>query len=98
MDRNEKLYVTDSISCRVIEIDTRLNQQKLVTKGRFLAAPVGIGIESDDSLMIGDPDAFSLLGGLVRVDKRTGRQTPCGKGSEALQNYRGVAVMPTPSK
>jgi len=91
-DQNGRLFVTDLATRRIVEIDARNGKQRLVTEGENLVSPVGIAIENDEYILVGDPDAFGLLGGIIRVEISTGQQSRVGIGNDSLQNYRCVVV------
>ena len=84
--------MTDLATRRIVEIDARNGKQRLVTEGENLVSPVGIAIENDEYILVGDPDAFGLLGGIIRVEISTGQQSRVGIGNDSLQNYRCVVV------
>jgi sugar lactone lactonase YvrE len=101
------IYVTDVAADngdfglgRVIRVDARTGAQSIVSEGGFLVGPVGIALEDDGQIVVGDPytinpasnDLFD--GGVVRIDPVSGAQTLIARGYGGMANPCGLTVVP----
>jgi len=91
---HKTVYVADASARRIIHVDPRTGVQNVVSAEGTLASPFGLALWGKDSLLVGDPDAFGLAGGIISVDLRGGAQLPLATGSGNLVNFRCVAVVP----
>jgi sugar lactone lactonase YvrE len=84
---------------RVIHIDARTGTQCVVAEGGHLIGPVGIAVDEEGHLIVGDPYTINLNsahwydGGIVRVNPVTGDQFLLARGRDNLVNPRGVTVV-----
>ena len=82
----------------VIHLDLSTGIQTLVSSGGNLVGPVGIAIDQNGQLVIGDPytinpDSRDLYdGGIIRINPVGGGQTLIARGQENYVNPRGIAV------
>src|SRR5438093_11760322 len=88
------VYVSASTGHSVIQVDPRSGAQRVVSAGGSLATPFGLALSGKHDLLVGDPDAFDLNGGIIRIDLRNGVQSPVAIGSDNFVNFRCVAVVP----
>ncbi len=88
------IYVSDSTARCILQIDPRNGAQTVTSAAGSLTTPFGIAVWGESDLLVGDPDAFDLAGGILRIDRRSGAQVPVAIGSGNLVNYRCVAVVP----
>jgi sugar lactone lactonase YvrE len=108
--QNNHLYVTDVATPdgnfgvgRILRIHAGTGEQEEVACGDCLVGPVGITLDANGDLIIGDPytvnpDSPDLYdGGILCVDPRTGAQELICRGGGSLVNPRGVAVLPVAS-
>jgi len=104
--KGNSLYVTDVATADmnfgsgvVIQIDITTSKQTVLSRDQHLVGPIGIAIEANGDLIVGDPytindqsvDKFD--GAIIRIDKNTGAQELIARGSENFVNPRGVAVV-----
>lgn len=104
----QSIYVTDvatsdgnfGIGC-ILRINAQNGKQTEIARGRYLVAPVGIALDHEGYLVVGDPytvnpDSFDLYdGAIVRINLATGDQHLICRGSGELVNPRGLAFLPT---
>jgi hypothetical protein len=76
-----------------VQIDLSDNSQKLICKENHLLTPVGIAVVPGGSILVSDPDALDLNGGVFAIGP-DGVQTPILRGSGELVNPRGIAILP----
>jgi hypothetical protein len=82
----------------VIRVDLSTGIQTLVSSAGNLVGPVGIAIDQNGQLVVGDPytinpDSRDLYdGGIIRINPVGGAQTLIARGQENYVNPRGVAV------
>jgi streptogramin lyase len=88
------IYISDASARRIIQIDPRNGAQTVVSGEGALASPFGLVVWGKHDLLVGDPDAFDLAGGIIHIDLHSGEQTPMAIGSGNFVNYRCVAVVP----
>jgi hypothetical protein len=99
------LFVTDVATSdgnfgigRVIRINCRNGEQSVVTQGGLLVGPVGITVDSEGQLIVGDPYTINpesrdlYDGGIIRIDPATGLQSLLARGEGSNVNPRGVAI------
>jgi sugar lactone lactonase YvrE len=85
---------------RVIQIKRRSGAQTIVSEGGHLAGPVGVAVDGDGSIVVGDPyttdpaGADPYTGAVIRIDPLTGDQTVLARGQDGFVNPRGIAVVP----
>jgi len=85
--RGKDIYVTDVATLdmnlgvgRIIRVNANTGNQDVLSEGNYLVGPVGIAIEQDGQLIVGDPYTINpespnlFDGGIIRVDKNTGVQ------------------------
>jgi len=100
------LYVTDVATAdgnfgtgRIIQIDSRTGVQKIVSEGGRLVGPVGIAVNEEGSLIVGDPYIIKPAspdlydGGILAIDPANGAQRLLAQGHGSFVNPRGVAVV-----
>ena len=87
------IYISDASARRIIQIDPRNGAQTVVSGEGALASPFGLAVWGKHDLLVGDPDAFDLAGGIIHIDLHSGEQTPMAIGSGNFVNYRCVAVV-----
>lgn len=92
VDGNHSLYVADAGARCVVAINLQDNSQQLMSEGGFFATPLAIGMTASGTVLVSDPDAFGLDGGILAIGK-DGTQVPLMRGSGALVNPRGIAVV-----
>jgi len=95
IDGNHTLYVADTDSRCIVAIDLHNNSQRLVSQGGFLTTPVAIALAPGGIVLVSDPDAFNLDGGIMAID-RDGHQTEIMRGSGELVNPRGFLIVHRP--
>jgi streptogramin lyase len=88
------LYVTDAGAHCILRVDARTGSQSVVSTAGLLASPFGVVTLQKHELLVSDPDAFGLTGGLIRIDARTGEQSPLVSGSGNFVNFRCLAMVP----
>src|SRR5262249_2388462 len=64
----------------VIRVDPVTGAQTVVSSGGFFVNPVGIALEADGNILVGDPDALGGGGAIIRVNPATGAQTVISSG------------------
>ncbi len=100
------IYVTDVATSdgnfgigSVIHIDLRTKLQTVVSSGGNLVGPVGIAIDENGQLVVGDPYTINpdsserYDGGIIKIDPRGGNQTLIARGQDSYVNPRGIAVV-----
>jgi sugar lactone lactonase YvrE len=85
-------YVADANGRCVVAIDLQTGSQKLVAMNGLLTTPVAVAVSSNGTLLVSDPDAFNLDGGIMMINA-DGSQTPLVQGSGDLVNARGFVVI-----
>jgi hypothetical protein len=90
---HKTVYVSDATTRRIVQIDPRTGNQMIVSTDGALASPFGLALVGDDHLLVGDPDAFDLMSGIISVDLGNGAQYPLVMGSGNLANFRCLAVV-----
>jgi hypothetical protein len=93
LDGNGSAYVVDGGGKCIVAVDLPSGAQRLVTAGGYLTTPVGIALGASGTMLVSDPDAFDLDGGIFRIGQ-DGTQTPVARGSGDLVNARGIAIVP----
>jgi streptogramin lyase len=93
LDGNHSAYVADASGQCVVAVDLLDGTQKLVSMAGLLTSPVGIAMAPDGTLLVSDPDAFDLDGGLMTINP-DGSQSPITRGYGDLVNARGIAIQP----
>lgn len=97
VDLNHRLYVVNAGNRCVVAVDARDGSQHVVSEAGWLQTPVGIAVGPGGTLLVSDPDAFELDGGIFSIDG-DGTQTPVARGSDDLVNPRGILLVPASSK
>ena len=90
----------------VLHIDANTGKQKVIADKGLLVGPVGIAIEEDGQLIIGDPytvnpKSLDLAdggydGAIIRINPVTHKQTLIARGHGSAMNARGVLIVPNP--
>jgi hypothetical protein len=105
------LYVTDVATADgnfgtgcVIHVDAQSGAQKMVSQGGELVGPVGIALDANSQLIVGDPytinpgspdiAAGGYDGGIISIDPLTGIQSLIARGRGSFVNPRGIAIVP----
>jgi hypothetical protein len=88
------IFIADSTSRRIVQVDSRTGAQKIVSAEGTLSSPFGLALWGEGNLLVGDPDAFEVASGIISIDLQSGAQSPLAIGSGNLVNYRCVAVAP----
>jgi sugar lactone lactonase YvrE len=104
------IYVTDVATSdgnfgigRVIHIDAHTGTQNVAAEGRNLIGPVGIAVDANGLLIVGDPytanpdNNGSLDGAIIRIDPTAdldSNQFVVARGNADHVNPRGVAIIP----
>jgi sugar lactone lactonase YvrE len=88
----------------VLHVDALNGHQKVAAEKGFLVQPVGIVIEADGQLIVGDPYTVNPRspdpanggydGAIIRINPMTRKQTLICRGNGSAVNPRGVAVVP----
>src|SRR6185503_4945869 len=86
-------YVVDGGGHSVVAVDLATRTQSPVSPAGLLATPVGIALAPDGSILVSDPDAFELDGGIFTIGA-DGAAQPVARGSDELVNARGIALVP----
>jgi hypothetical protein len=91
----------------VIHIDAHTGNQTVVAQGINLVGPVGIAVDQDGQLIVGDPYTVNPQspdladggydGAIIRIDPSNGAQTLLTRGQGSFVNPRGVAIVPGPA-
>jgi hypothetical protein len=68
-----------------------LGNQKAVYSGAYFEEPMGLAIDREGNLIVGDPQAFSLGGAIFKINPATRAQTVVSQG-QYFVDPRGVAV------
>jgi streptogramin lyase len=92
-DGNHTAYVVDGGSQSVVAVDTQTGVQTLVSSGGNFVTPVGIALAPGGPMLVSDPDAFNLDGGIMSIAP-DGTQTLIARGSGDLVNARGIVIVP----
>ena len=92
-DGSHTAYVVDGGSHSVVAVDTQTGTQKSVSSAGYFVTPVGIALAAGAPMLVSDPDAFNLDGGVMTV-AADGTQTMFVRGSGDLVNARGIALVP----
>ena len=106
--RGDHIYVTDVATAdgnfgvgRIIDVDARTGEQSIVAEGGYLCGPVGIALDSEGQLYVGDPYTVNLDspdrfdGGIIKINPATHEQTLITRGEGAFVNPRGVIIVPS---
>ncbi len=106
--RGDHIYVTDVATAdgnfgigRVIDVDARTGEETIVAEAGFLCGPVGIAVDEEGQLIVGDPYTINLDspdrfdGGIIRINPATQEQTLIARGEGSFVNPRGVAIVPS---
>jgi len=93
VDDKHTAYVVDSSGRCIVAVDTQSGAQKLVSMAGFFTTPVGIALAPGGTMLVSDPDAFNLDGGILMIGGN-GAQSPVVQGSGELVNPRGIALVP----
>ena len=93
-DHGRTLYISDSGAQAIIRVDARTGAQTVIATGGHVTTPVGLAMVGTQQLLVGDPDAFDLAGGIIGVDLRSGAQNPLATGSGNYVNPRCLVVVP----
>jgi hypothetical protein len=105
------IYVTDVATPdgnfgvgRVIHVDAHTGSQTVVTQGSNLVGPVGIAVNQNGQLVVGDPYTVNPQspdlasggydGAIIQIDPATGDQTVLARGEGRFVNPRGVVIVP----
>jgi len=90
----------------VLHVDAITGHQKVLSEKGFLVQPVGIVIEADGQLIVGDPYTVNPKspdlpdggydGAIIRINPLTRKQTLLCRGHGGTVNPRGVAIVPQP--
>jgi len=105
------IYVTDVATAdgnfgigRILRVDGLTGNQTVVSAGGYLVGPVGIAMDANGQLIIGDPytvnpQSLDIVdggydGAIIRIDPTTGDQTLLARGQGGYLNPRGVTVVP----
>jgi hypothetical protein len=85
---------------RVLHVDQQSGAQTIVAEGGNLIGPVGITVDTNGDLLVGDPYTINPAslnlydGGVVRISAATGGQTLVCRGEGNHVNPLGLAVGP----
>jgi sugar lactone lactonase YvrE len=88
---------------RVIHINAHTGNQTVVAQGYKLVGPVGIAIDQDGQLIVGDPYTSpgptdgAYNGGIIRIDPASGAQIVLAYGEGSFVNPRGIAIVQGPA-
>jgi streptogramin lyase len=105
------IYVTDVATPdgnfgvgRVIHVDAHTGSQTVVAQGGYLVGPVGIAVNQNGQLVVGDPYTVNPQspdlasggydGAIIQIDPATGEQTLLARGEGSFVNPRGVVIVP----
>ena len=92
---NGDLLVTDMGEHSVVRINLVMPCRALVYQGGNLVTPVSVIEDDRGRILVGDPDAMDLDGGVIAIDAGSGEQSIEYQGSGGLVNPRGVAIVPS---
>ena len=105
--QGDHIFVTDVVGSdgnfgigRVIDVDARTGEQSVLAEGDYLCGPVGITVDEDGQLVVGDPYTINVEspdlfdGGIIRINPVTHDQILVTRGEGAFVNPRGVAIVP----
>jgi len=92
-DGSHTAYVVDGGNHSVVAVDTLTGAQRPVSSGGYFVTPVGIALAAGAPMLVSDPDAFNLDGGVMSI-AADGTQTIVVRGSGDLVNARGIAMVP----
>ena len=73
--------------------------QTLLSSGGYLVGPVGIAVDENGQLIVGDPYTINPLspdlfdGGIIRINPVDGGQTLLARGQGNYVNPRGIAIV-----
>jgi len=108
--QGDHIYITDVANSdgnfgigRVIDVDARTGEQTIAAEGQYLSGPVGIALDNEGQLVVGDPytvnpeRADQLDGGIIRINLFTHQQDLVTRGTGSFVNPRGVAIVPNPN-
>ena len=90
---NRSLLVTGQGAQCLVEINLEDNSQRLISKAGLFRTPLAIALAPGGMILVSDPDAFDLSGGVIAIDKDD-NQTPVMRGFGDLVNARGIAIVP----
>ena len=86
---------------RIIGVAARTGEETIVEEAGFLCGPVGIAVDEEGQLIVGDPYTINLDspdrfdGGIIRINPTTQEQTLIARGEGSFVNPRGVAIVPS---
>jgi streptogramin lyase len=84
-------YVVDGGGHSVVAVDLATRTQTTVSD--LLTTPVGIALVPDGSIMVSDPDACDLNGGIFTIGA-DGIPNEVARGYDDLVNARGIVLVP----
>ena len=107
----DHIFVTDVATAdgnfgigRVIDVDASTGEQSVAAEGEYLCGPVGLAVDDEGQLIVGDPYIINLDspdrfdGGIIGINPVTHEQTLIIRGEGAMINPRGVAIVPSTSR
>ena len=107
----DDIYVTDVATADgnfgiglVLHVDANTGKQKVISEQGLLVGPVGIAIEEDRQLIVGDPYTINPKssdladggydGAIIRINPVTHKQTLIARGRGSIVNPRGIVIVP----
>src|SRR5439155_657893 len=100
--QGDHIYVTDVATSdgnfgvgRVIDVNALTGAQSVAAEGNYLVGPVGITVDAQGQLVVGDPYTINPKspdlydGGIIRINPVTHEQTLIARGEGAFVNPRG---------
>lgn len=97
VDGNHTAYVVDGSGRCIVAVNLQKGSQSVVSMAGLFATPVGIALAPGGTMLVSDPDAFDLNGGIMTIQD-DGTQTEIARGRDELVNARGIAVVPALSE
>jgi sugar lactone lactonase YvrE len=97
VDANQTAYVVDGAGRCIVAVNLRKGSQSVVSMAGLFATPVGIALAPGGTMLVSDPDAFDLDGGIMVIEQ-DGTQKPISRGCDELVNARGIAIVPALSE
>jgi hypothetical protein len=107
----EHIFVTDVATSdgdfgigRVIDVDASTGEQSVAAAGEYLCGPVGIAVDDEGQLIVGDPYTINLDspdrfdGSIIGINPQTHEQILIARGEGAMINPRGVAIVASASR